>query len=235
MQKLPVTERWLHYEISTFEYLIQLNLLSGRSFNNLSQYPIFPWILTDYTSKTINLKDPSVYRDLSKPVGALNDDRFDGFKERYDCMKEAEGMEGSLPSFLYGTHYSTPGYTLYYLVRTEPFTLFHIDLQAGCFDEYNRLFNSVEAAWQSSYSNPGDVKELTPEWFCLPEFLVNSSHFPLNDTDVIRLQLFSYRRKLLVMWFYHLGQTMIRKSSLRSNAKLLKVNMFPPIFTTGLT
>lgn len=190
MQKLPITERWLHYEISTFEYLIQLNLLSGRSFNNLSQYPIFPWVLTDYTSKTIDLKDPSVYRDLSKPVGALNEDRFEGFKERYNCMKEAEGMEGSLPSFLYGTHYSTPGYTLYYLVRTEPFTLFHIDLQAGCFDEFNRLFNSVDAAWQSSFSNPGDVKELTPEWFCLPEFLVNSSHFPLNDTDVFKLSVF---------------------------------------------
>lgn len=32
----------------------------------------FPWILSDYTSETLNLDNPEVFRDLSKPVGALN-------------------------------------------------------------------------------------------------------------------------------------------------------------------
>lgn len=45
------------------KYLIQL---TGRSFNDLSQYPVFPWILKDYTSDEIDLKDPAIYRDLSK-------------------------------------------------------------------------------------------------------------------------------------------------------------------------
>lgn len=34
--------------------------------NDISQYPVFPWVLADYTSDSINLEDPSVYRDLSK-------------------------------------------------------------------------------------------------------------------------------------------------------------------------
>ena len=38
----------------------------GRSYNDLNQYPVFPWILADYTSKTLDLKDPNVYRDFSK-------------------------------------------------------------------------------------------------------------------------------------------------------------------------
>jgi hypothetical protein len=38
----------------------------GRSYNDLNQYPVFPWILTDYTSPTLDLSDPNVYRDLTK-------------------------------------------------------------------------------------------------------------------------------------------------------------------------
>jgi hypothetical protein len=62
------TQKWCNREMSNFEYLMQLNIIAGRSFNDLSQYPIFPWILTDYTSETLNLSDPSVYR-YNKTVG----------------------------------------------------------------------------------------------------------------------------------------------------------------------
>ena len=182
MHQLPITQQWLDRQLSTFEYLMQLNFISGRSYHSLAQYPVFPWILADYTSKTIDLNDPAVYRDLSKPVGALNPDRLSGFLERFESLQSMG--ESSVPPFLYGTHYSTPGYVLHYLVRLEPYTLFHIDLQNGCFDEYNRIFNSVQGAWMSSLNSQGDVKELTPEWFCLPDFFRNASHFPLNDAEV---------------------------------------------------
>lgn len=59
---------WLREEVSNFEYLMQLNLLAGRSFNDLSQYPVMPWVIADYESETLDLSDPTVYRDLSKPV-----------------------------------------------------------------------------------------------------------------------------------------------------------------------
>ena len=45
-----ITNKWVHREISNFEYLMQLNTFAGRTYNDLSQYPVFPWIIADYTS-----------------------------------------------------------------------------------------------------------------------------------------------------------------------------------------
>ncbi|KAM0849147.1 hypothetical protein ACQ4PT_053922 [Festuca glaucescens] len=53
-------------EISNFDYLMELNTLAGRSYNDITQYPIFPWVVSDYQSKTLDLENPSSYRDLSK-------------------------------------------------------------------------------------------------------------------------------------------------------------------------
>ena len=39
-----------------------------------------PWVIGDYTSSELNLNDPNVYRDLSKPMGALNEERLSSLK-----------------------------------------------------------------------------------------------------------------------------------------------------------
>ncbi len=43
---------------------------------------MFPWVLRDYTSASLDLSDPAIYRDLTKPVGALNEDRLAVFQVR---------------------------------------------------------------------------------------------------------------------------------------------------------
>ena len=43
------------------------------------------------------------------------------------------------------------------------------------FDVSDRQFHSIPGTWKSMYNNPNDVKELIPEFFYLPEFLVNSN------------------------------------------------------------
>lgn len=43
----------------------------GRTYNDLNQYPVFPWVLTNYTSETIDLNDSNNYRDLSKVINAV--------------------------------------------------------------------------------------------------------------------------------------------------------------------
>merc|ERR1711977_662007 len=78
------SSQWRKGEISNFNYLMKLNTLAGRTFNDLSQYPVFPWILADYESNELDLKDPSIYRDLSKPIGALNEKRKALVEERYN-------------------------------------------------------------------------------------------------------------------------------------------------------
>jgi hypothetical protein len=45
-----IVQRWQNGEMSNFDYLMYLNTMAGRTYNDLSQYPIFPWILKDYDS-----------------------------------------------------------------------------------------------------------------------------------------------------------------------------------------
>ncbi|CAJ0953317.1 unnamed protein product [Ranitomeya imitator] len=42
--------QWQMGQISNYQYLLHLNNLADRSCNDLSQYPVFPWIIADYTS-----------------------------------------------------------------------------------------------------------------------------------------------------------------------------------------
>ena len=65
------TASWQDGQMTNFEYLMLLNTLAGRSYNDLTQYPVFPWVVEDYASHTLDLDDPATFRDLSKPMGAL--------------------------------------------------------------------------------------------------------------------------------------------------------------------
>lgn len=54
------------------------------------------------------------------------------------------------------------------------------------------MFNSIREAWLSaSKTNMADVKELVPEFFYLPEFLINSNNFDLGTYSKIN-KLFIY-------------------------------------------
>ncbi|KAK2550481.1 Protein FAN [Acropora cervicornis] len=71
-----MTLKWQNGAISNFEYLMYLNSLADRSFNDLTQYPVFPWILADYKCDALDLNNESTFRELSKPIGALNETRL---------------------------------------------------------------------------------------------------------------------------------------------------------------
>lgn len=65
----------------------------------------------------------------------------------------------------------------------EPFTTFYLNLQEGKFDHANRTFHSIPVSWQNCQRDSSDVKELIPEFFSLPEMLVNSNHYKLGRTE----------------------------------------------------
>jgi len=83
-----VTQRWVRGEISNFQYLMHLNTLAGRSYNDLMQYPVFPWILADYESEELDLSHPATFRDFSRPMGAQSPERLEQFKKRYFSQME---------------------------------------------------------------------------------------------------------------------------------------------------
>ena len=149
-----LTDKWVRREISNFEYLMQINTIAGRTYNDFNQYPVFPWVIKDYTSSTLDPDNPSIYRDLSKPVGALNPKNEQSVKQRYE---EFVDPSGELPKFHYGTHYSNAASVLHFLIRLEPFTTFHIDLQSGKFDHADRQFYSLQSTFQKCY----DVRTTT--------------------------------------------------------------------------
>lgn len=148
-----LTERWVKREICNFDYLMHLNTLAGRSFNDLTQYPVFPWVVQDYTSDILDLQHPGTFRDLSKPIGALNPERLQKFIDRYNAFDDPV-----VPKFMYGSHYSSAGTVLHYLLRLEPFTSHAIELQGGNFDHPDRLFRSVKGTWNSVLNDMSDVK-----------------------------------------------------------------------------
>uniref|UniRef100_A0A8C2F2I8 Neurobeachin-like protein 2 n=1 Tax=Cyprinus carpio TaxID=7962 RepID=A0A8C2F2I8_CYPCA len=176
-----LTHRWVCREISNFEYLMQLNTIAGRTYNDLSQYPVFPWVLCDYTSAELDLEDPAVFRDLSKPIGVVNSRHAQNVREKYESF---EDPTGTIDKFHYGTHYSNAAGVMHYMIRTEPFTSLHIQLQSGKFDCADRQFHSVAAAWQARMESPVDVKELIPEFFYFPEFLQNMNSFDLGCLQI---------------------------------------------------
>lgn len=175
VEKSEWTQLWRTRQMSNFEYLMKLNVAAGRTYNDIQQYPVFPWIIADYTSKELDFTKPEVFRDLSKPIGALNPDRLEGFMERYNAM---EG--GDIPKFMYGSHYSNVGTVLNYLVREEPFAELAARLQGGHFDWADRLFYSIEEAWTRVLTSTGDLKELIPEFFYSPHFLRNMNGLDLG-------------------------------------------------------
>jgi len=53
---------WREGVITNWEYLMQLNKLAGRSYNDLMQYPVFPFVLSDYVSTVLDLTDAGSFR-----------------------------------------------------------------------------------------------------------------------------------------------------------------------------
>ncbi|KAJ8376668.1 hypothetical protein SKAU_G00072480 [Synaphobranchus kaupii] len=157
--------QWQRGHISNYQYLLHLNNLADRSCNDLSQYPVFPWVIADYTSPELDLLNPVSFRDLGKPVGALSKERLERLLARYRDMPD--------PKFMYGSHYSSPGYVLFYLVRVAP--EYMLCLQNGRYDHADRMFNSIAETWKNCLEGATDFKELIPEFYGNdPNFLENS-------------------------------------------------------------
>ncbi|KAG7928679.1 hypothetical protein KL925_000860 [Ogataea polymorpha] len=170
-----LTKKWEKGELSNFYYLILVNTLAGRTFNDLTQYPIFPFVIADYENEELDLTNPATFRDLGKPMGAQTEKRAAQFRERYNASAE---MSPDSPPFHYGTHYSSAMIVTSYLIRVKPFVQSYLLLQGGKFDHADRTFHSMAKTWYSaSRDHTTDVRELIPEFYYLPDFLLNSNNF----------------------------------------------------------
>ena len=195
--------QWKNWEFSNFEILILLNIFSNRSYNDISQYPVFPWLLTNYTdplktkhkqekemgNDNINEKDIEekrsiedyTYRDLSLQMGMLtiNEDcknRIKNYLSTYKIIKQEKGMK----PYIFGCNYSNATYVCNYLIRLFPFTQITIEIQGDGFDNPNRLFTSIEKTFKNATSQSTDVREIIPEFFYFPEIFLNLNNLNLG-------------------------------------------------------
>ena len=180
-------------EFSTLDFLIYLNLLSNRSYNDLFQYPVFPvlFFYDKVNDKEFNL----VPRKLDKHIGfqevteksktrkEMILSTYDGAKLDYEDSEEKEGI----PSYFL-THFSNNFYTSNFMVRIFPYNFIAIELQGDGFDVPNRLFFSIkESFFNISYLNT-DLRELIPEFFYFPEIFLNINKINFHErNDGIRV------------------------------------------------
>lgn len=161
-----IQNQWINKKLSNFEYLLALNKISGRSFNDITNYPLFPWIIKDYTNERIKLTDMSLYRDLSRPIGALNDERIKRLRSRVEEQKSQ--MSISKP-YLYDSSPLSVNDVLSYLGNLPPYK------SSSSFSSINKEFSSVT-------SNQDDFRELIPEFFFEPE-VFNNVELPNWSSD----------------------------------------------------
>ena len=198
MKISTIIKAWKKWDISNFKFLMWLNILGNRSYNDISQYPIFPWPLTNYkdplfiedtvkqTKKGGKSSNSIQYRDMSLSLGMmeLSEEckmRKKEFIESYNTLLD-EPDEVMKPYF-FGSNYSNPIYVCNFLIRVFPFTHIAIELQGKKFDDPNRLFLSVDNSFKNSTSQKTDLRELIPEFFYCPEMFRNMNSLNLGSLE----------------------------------------------------
>ena len=287
-----IRELWKNNKISTLELLMWINIYGNRSFRDTSQYPVFPWLLTNHDYKSYeDLLQNIELRDFNYPMGLLSIDekskkRQEGYLDTYKLMvmnlieenllnikiKEEEEIEEKpvsiktlrnttvvnlnsnnsneinlnlnkqdgnsglnlnkrnesvqfrnstqgLPNitekiqdkylpkipdykfdleklyadpnfeyekipYCFGSHFSNSMYVSHYLMRLFPYCLTMIEIQKSGFDVPERLFCNLQNSLYASLSDKGDLRELIPEFFTIPEMFLNINNLNLGKIDI---------------------------------------------------
>ena len=84
-----------------------MNKFGGRSFNDLSAYPIFPWVITDYKSDLQTFEEKKargkIYRDFGLVTAVFNEESKEEINNRYECRYETlqdQGISGYKQCFM---------------------------------------------------------------------------------------------------------------------------------------
>ena len=171
----PLNKSWKNKFISTYENLLLLNKYASRSFNDISQYPVFPWLLLKNYEKIGEINEineeqeetelyKSSLRIFKYPICLQNQKKREGLLEKY---RQDDEFQHHL-----GIHYSTSSYIDYYLMRQQPFSNLMIKLQNYQQENPNRMFLCL-AITNYTLQETKDSREIIPELFSHFEYLIN--------------------------------------------------------------
>lgn len=154
-----LVSKWAKGEITNFDFLLKLNIYTGRSFHDPQNSIIFPWIVLSKNK----------WRDLAQPITLQNPNRLQHFKELID-------MQG----YMFGTSPSNPMLLTYYFVRIEPYTTLHLKIHDGHYDAPERMFKNIHTFF-STLLNGDEWKEATPEFYSFPEMFLDLHSKTVKD------------------------------------------------------
>lgn len=175
------------------------------------QYPVYPYIVANYETDVLDLRQSSNYRNLAKPIAVQHPDKEEKFIETYQALQDSyqialsNEQDSDSPSanilpfgpqskpYHFASLYSNSGVVLHFMVRMLPYTRMFLEYQDNHFDCADRTFHDVKTSyWLSSYESTSDFKELIPEFYYLHEFLVNKQGFNFGfRQNVIQTRVFS--------------------------------------------
>lgn len=83
---LLITQQWREAHLTNWEYLMTLNQFAGRTYNDLMQYPVFPWILSNFHSDSLDLLDIKNYRKLDRPIAIQHEGSENHYISNYTVI-----------------------------------------------------------------------------------------------------------------------------------------------------
>ena len=176
-------------KISNHLYLLYLNKYATRSYCDLSQYPVFPWlilqrdqidIIIDYLENKHDennneMKDQ--FRDMKYPISMQTEDKRNEAIQKYEMEDEDNKFHSHFDS-----HYSNPAFVYYFLMRLNPFLQDMIKLQNYKNEDANRMFLSFESLGENLL-NGSDNRELVPDFYSYFDFLINLNCSNLDEIE----------------------------------------------------
>ena len=205
------TKLWLNNKISTLAYLLFINKYSCRSYNDVNQYPVFPWLIL-YGEKE---------RDMRYTITAQDEDTRMLLKEKYPFSSE------HFP-YHYTTHYSNASFLIYYLIRINPFTDNQITLQVNKFDVPDRQFNSLDEIQKILYTTK-QPREVIPEFFMSTEFFYNynCNYFGVkNNTNILVNDLINKKNFKSPLEFVLNNEVLLESPKFKSQINFFFDNIF---------
>ena len=234
---------WNNGKINNFYFLNMLNKYSSRSYNDLQQYPIFPWLVLKYPENffenkkyillsSLQKNNPKIIltskrlyeqcnRLLQYPLSAQTEEQREELEKKYD--KHYQSFKSHFSS-----HYSTNASIFYFLFRTSPFTEGHIKFQGGQFDKVERMFfgpdNYLKIAEISK-----DNREPTPEMFYFYEiyFNMNYNYFGYSNNKKRYLNNIIFPVNNISQFeFVYLNRALLNSEYISENINLWINNIF---------
>jgi hypothetical protein len=179
-----IMDKWANGEIDNYTYICLLNHHGLRSYCDFTQYPIFPWIVSNFDEK------PQL-RNLSLPMGQVTASRTLTFNDTF----ENDG-------YYYQTHYLPSQTAVNYLSKYDPFK-FYSSLNNLEIAQNNQPLSDIQNYLKDCLTNPDNVSEIIPHLFFVPEIF----SMKLNSMTNINLPSWTNNAYDFINWHSNLFQS----------------------------